>query len=71
MSDWQREHLRAGEDLARDLFDILAKETADEPGVTRKSYGEGEKFAFELMVTKAAAMGAEHQYDAAGNLFIV
>lgn len=70
MADWQAKHLRAGEDLARYLFETLARGTADPPGVTRKSYGKGEKFAYELMVTKASQMGAEHRYDAAGNLFI-
>jgi N-carbamoyl-L-amino-acid hydrolase len=70
MAHWQAEHLRAGGDLARNLFDTLARETAEPPGITRKSYGEGEKFAYELMVAKASKMGAEHRYDAAGNLFI-
>lgn len=70
MADWQPEHFRAGGDLARHLFDTLARETADTPGVTRKSYGQGEKFAYELMISKASELDAEHCYDAAGNLFI-
>ncbi len=70
MADWQTEHLRAGGDLARNLFDNLAKKTADPPGVTRKGYGTGEHIAYDLMIAEASAMGAEHQYDAAGNLFI-
>lgn len=70
MTSWKPEHLAAGGKLARHLFETLARETADDPGVTRKAYGEGEKFACDLMVREAGKLGATHAYDAAGNLFL-
>jgi N-carbamoyl-L-amino-acid hydrolase len=62
--------LTKGRSLARELFATLRKETADEPGVTRISYGPGEQAAYDLMARTAAAWRAETAYDAAGNLFV-
>ncbi|WP_316980130.1 hydantoinase/carbamoylase family amidase [Shumkonia mesophila] len=56
--------------MARRLFDKLARESADPPGVTRKSYGEGERMAHALMIEATAGFGVEVAHDAAGNLFI-
>ncbi|MBP40054.1 MAG: Zn-dependent hydrolase [Chloroflexi bacterium] len=70
MSNWRKQDLVAGEALARRAFLALESETADPPGVTRKAYGEGEKFAFDTMLNEASALGAEHRYDAGGNLFL-
>ncbi|MBL6929501.1 MAG: hydantoinase/carbamoylase family amidase [Rhodospirillales bacterium] len=70
MSDWRKQDLEAGGALARRAFLALEKETADPPGVTRKGYGKGEKFAFDLMIGEAQALGVEHRYDAGGNLFL-
>ena len=70
MADWRPEHFRAGGKLARRLFDTLKVGMADPPGVTRKAHGSGEKFAYDLMIREGKALGAEHAYDAAGNLFL-
>lgn len=56
--------------LARALFERLARETADPPGVTRVAYGPGEKLAFEAMASAARAYGAEIVLDPAGNQFL-
>lgn len=56
--------------LAASLFDRLAAETADDPGVTRIAYGPGENFAHRLMAETAAAWKAEVATDAAGNQFV-
>lgn len=70
MTTWQTDDLKAGQDLARRLFETLQRESADPPGVTRKGYGEGERMAHRLLVTETEAFGVEVQHDAAGNLFI-
>lgn len=70
MRDWQNEDFEAGQDLARRLFATLARETADPPGVTRVGFGEGERFAHDLLIGEAKARGFETAHDAAGNLFI-
>lgn len=57
-----------GAALARGLFDRLAAETADPPGVTRVAYGPGERLAFAMV--REAAGWAEHAFDAAGNQFL-
>lgn len=70
MRAWQKEDLAPGESLARLLFDTLARETADPPGVTRVAFGEGERFAHDLLIGEAEARGFGTAHDAAGNLFI-
>jgi len=59
-----------GLEIAARLFDALAERTADPPGVTRVAYGEGEHAAFALAAAAAAAWGAEHRIDAAGNQYL-
>ncbi|MGH9347364.1 MAG: hydantoinase/carbamoylase family amidase [Vicinamibacterales bacterium] len=56
--------------LARALFSTLARQTADPPGVTRISYGPGERRAFEIVAAAARDWNAEVVFDAAGNQFI-
>jgi len=56
--------------LARRLFERLAAETADAPGVTRIAYGEGERAAFRIVADAARAWDAEVAHDAAGNQFV-
>ena len=70
MPVWQSSDLKIGQDLARDLFDTLEKESADPPGVTRKAYGDGERMAHRLLMEKTAPFGVEARHDAAGNLFL-
>ena len=70
MSAWTADELKAGQDLARRLFETLERESADPPGVTRKGYGEGERMAHELLVRETADFHVEIQHDAAGNLFL-
>jgi len=70
MSDWRKQDLAAAGTLARRVFTALEKETADPPGITRKGYGKGEKFAFDMLISEAGALGAEHRFDAGGNLFL-
>jgi len=70
MRTWREEELAVGETLARRLFDTLARETADPPGVTRVAFGDGERFAHRLLIDEATAMGLEAAHDAAGNLFL-
>lgn len=55
---------------ARRLFEQLALQTADEPGVTRASYGRGESLAHEMIVAEAQRIGLEYRRDAIGNLYI-
>ena len=52
------EALKAGSDLARRLFDELFALTADPPGVTRVSYGKGEREAFALVADAGKALGS-------------
>jgi N-carbamoyl-L-amino-acid hydrolase len=70
MRAWRKEELAPGEALARRLFDTLARETADPPGVTRVGFGEGERFAHDLLIKEATALDFEATHDAAGNLFL-
>jgi beta-ureidopropionase / N-carbamoyl-L-amino-acid hydrolase len=70
MDTWRPEDLEAGSKLARRMFDHLERESADDPGLTRKAYGEGERMAHELATREARALGAEISTDAAGNLFM-
>ena len=62
--------LAFGSEIARTLFAALAERTADAPGVTRVSYGPGERIAFALMAEAATAWNAEIAFDVAGNQFI-
>ncbi|MFK8083797.1 MAG: hydantoinase/carbamoylase family amidase [Granulosicoccus sp.] len=55
---------------ARRLFDQLAQATADFPGVTRDSYGEGEAKAHAMIVTEAHRVGLEAHTDDFGNLYV-
>ena len=57
-------------DTARRLFDELAVETADPPGITRATFGAGEAFAHRLIVLEAERIGLEHRTDAIGNLYV-
>ena len=70
MPVWQSSDLKIGQDLARDLFETLERESADPPGVTRKAYGDGERMAHRLLMEKTAPFGVEARHDAAGNLFL-
>ena len=56
--------------LAERLFDDLARETADEEGVTRASYGEGEQIAYDLVLDAAKEIGLEIDTDLAGNAYL-
>ncbi|MCG8507894.1 MAG: M20/M25/M40 family metallo-hydrolase, partial [Rhodospirillales bacterium] len=70
MTEWQTDDLKAGQDLARRLFETLQRDSADPPGVTRKAYGEGERMAHDLLIAETEVFGVEVQHDAAGNLFV-
>jgi N-carbamoyl-L-amino-acid hydrolase len=69
-ADRREAGLAAGAKLARKLFAEIATATADPPGVTRVSYGEGERTAFALVARAAEAYGARVAFDAAGNQFL-
>jgi beta-ureidopropionase / N-carbamoyl-L-amino-acid hydrolase len=56
--------------LAQRLFDDLARETADVPGVTRDSYGKGEQIAHDLVRGVARSLDLEIASDPAGNLYM-
>ena len=51
------------------LFADLATQTADEEGVTRASYGEGEQTAHRLFAETAEQIGLEMTTDLAGNSY--
>lgn len=70
MHAWRTDDFAPGQALARRLFDTLARETADAPGVTRVGFGEGERLAQGLLINEAKARGFEVAHDAAGNLFL-
>ena len=55
--------------LAERLFDVLRANTLDAPGVTRASYGEGERYAHQRTAECARALGLEVRVDAA-DLFL-
>src|SRR5687768_824702 len=55
---------------SRSLFEDLAANTADEVGVTRTSYGEGEQYAHRLLERTARELGLETDVDPAGNLYM-
>jgi len=54
--------------LATALFDRLAAATADPPGITRASYGEGETLAAAILAEAARALDMEVTTDAIGTL---
>lgn len=57
--------------LATDLFTQLAAATADPPGVTRASFGEGEVIAQRILAEAARGLGMEVATDAIGTLRMV
>ncbi|MBR0827725.1 hydantoinase/carbamoylase family amidase [Bradyrhizobium manausense] len=62
--------LSADRELAIRLFDQLAEQSRDEPGVTRDAYGAGEQRAHDLISEEAAELGFIRAVDAAGNLLL-
>ncbi|RUX20401.1 Zn-dependent hydrolase [Mesorhizobium sp. M2A.F.Ca.ET.042.01.1.1] len=62
--------LTAGGQLAGRILETLAEATADAPGVTRVSYGPGERFAHDLVRNEGEKLGAVARTDAAGNLYL-
>lgn len=52
------------------MFDLLARETADAPGVTRASFGPGEAFAHKLVAEVAVELGLTVSVDIAGNQYM-
>lgn len=62
--------LHADRELAIRLFDQLAQQSRDEPGVTRDAYGAGEQRAHDLVSHEAAVLGLSRAVDAAGNLLL-
>ncbi len=60
----------SGLDTARRLFDELARETADPPGITRASFGAGEAKAHEMIRRESRRIGLEQRTDAIGNLYV-
>ena len=57
-------------DFAAEVFERLRAASADERGVTRASYGEGEQAAHKLMAELAREMGLEVHRDAAANTYM-
>jgi N-carbamoyl-L-amino-acid hydrolase len=55
--------------LAERLFRTLRERSADEPGVTRASYGPGEQMAHDLVTVTARELDLEVATDDAGNLY--
>src|SRR4051794_37872865 len=52
------------------LFDQLRRDGADEPGVSRDPYGEGEQRAHGTVARAAAVLGLDISRDAAANLYM-
>lgn len=57
-------------ETARRLFEELARDSADPPGITRDSYGDGEARAHAIIEREARRIGLESRCDRIGNLFI-
>jgi N-carbamoyl-L-amino-acid hydrolase len=57
-------------DLAAEIFEALRAATTDGVGITRRSYGEGENKALDLIEAKARAFGLRVERDAAANLVV-
>ncbi|WP_251976232.1 Zn-dependent hydrolase [Salinicola avicenniae] len=53
------------------LFSRLAAPYAEQIGITRDAYGEGEQRAHELFIETASALGLAVEQDAAGNHFAI
>jgi N-carbamoyl-L-amino-acid hydrolase len=76
--DAPSEHLPGGDGhdwsqdlaLAATLFDGLAEDGADTPGITRDSYGDGEERAHARIAALARAWGLDVRTDAALNLYV-
>ncbi|MBI3515721.1 MAG: hydantoinase/carbamoylase family amidase [Proteobacteria bacterium] len=62
-------HLRDEVALADQLFDELRAHTGDPPGVTRASYGAGERYAHARIAALARTLALEVTTDVAGNLY--
>jgi len=56
--------------LSAKLFDVLRERSLDPPGVSRASYGEGERMAHEVARRTATMLGCEVHTDFAGNLYM-
>ncbi|MEI6160464.1 MAG: hydantoinase/carbamoylase family amidase [Roseococcus sp.] len=56
--------------LAASLFDALREASLDPPGVSRASYGEGERVAHALVRAVAEGLGLECRVDPVGTLFM-
>lgn len=52
------------------LFEELARDSADPPGVTRASYGDGEHLAHAMIQREAHALGLEVRIDAIGSVYV-
>jgi len=57
-------------DLAAEIFEALRAATTDGVGITRRSYGEGESAALDLIEAKARAFGLRVERDPAANLVV-
>jgi len=55
---------------ARDVFEHLRQHSADPPGVTRMSYGDGENFAHRTISEWAKDLTLEIRHDYAGNQYV-
>ena len=55
---------------AHALFERIRSQSADAPGVTRISYGDGENFAHAQIAQWAHALTLEVEHDAAGNQYV-
>ncbi len=56
--------------LAAQLFDALREASLDPPGVSRASYGEGERAAHAIIRSAAERLGLECRVDPLGTLFM-
>jgi beta-ureidopropionase / N-carbamoyl-L-amino-acid hydrolase len=56
--------------LAAQLFDALREASLDPPGVSRASYGPGERAAHAIIREAAEALGLECRVDPVGTLFM-
>ncbi|MGH8619656.1 MAG: Zn-dependent hydrolase, partial [Burkholderiales bacterium] len=56
--------------LAAQLFDALRAASLDPPGVSRASYGPGERMAHALLRTTAESLALQIATDPAGNLYM-
>ncbi len=57
-------------DIAQKIFDEMREKTADPPGVTRKSFGDGENIAHGLVGDVARNLNLEIAHDYAGNQYM-